>query len=180
MTTIIKGRYPGALWKPINVNYSKGGNRPRLFIVHVMQGTLAGTDAWFHDPISTVSAHFGVGRNGTVIQWVNTEDIAWHAVAANSRSIGVEHEGWSGEPLTHLQLEATAELFKWASRQYPAISDWLNTRPDTGSGLSWHGLGGQAWGNHPGCPGAPIIHQLPEILIQAAAVRSVDQIPKGA
>src|SRR5260221_290122 len=108
MTTIIKGRYPGALWKPINVNYSKGGNRPRLFIVHVMQGTLAGTDAWFHDPISTVSAHFGVGRNGTVIQWVNTEDIAWHAVAANSRSIGVEHEGWSGEPLTHLQLEATA------------------------------------------------------------------------
>src|SRR5258708_16852944 len=111
--TLVKGRYPLALWKPINVNYSKGGNVPRLHIVHIMQGTLAGTDAWFRDPISTVSAHFGVGKDGTVIQWVNTEDTAWHAVAANHKSIGVEHEGFSGEPLTHLQLQATAELFGW-------------------------------------------------------------------
>lgn len=163
-STTIKGRYPPALWRPINVNYSIGGNRPRLAIAHIMQGTLLGTDRWFRNPVSTVSAHFGVGEDGTVLQWVNTEDIAWHAVAANDHSIGIEHEGWSGEPLTSLQLEATAEIFGWAIKEYPAISDWLNTRPDTGSGLSWHGLGGIAWGNHPNCPGLPVVHQLPEIL----------------
>ena len=162
--TVVKGRYPLALWRPINVNYSKGGNEPRLLIVHIMQGTIDGTDSWFRNPISTVSAHFGVAKDGTVIQWVNTEDIAWHAVAANPISIGVEHEGFSGEPLTNLQLDATAELLGWAQTQYPAINDWINTRPDVGSGLSWHGLGGIAWGNHPNCPGAPIVHQLPEIL----------------
>lgn len=160
----MRGRYPLAQWKPINVNYSTSANRPRLVIAHIMQGTLAGTDVWFRNPVSAVSAHFGVGKDGTVIQWVNTDDIAWHAVEANDHSIGIEHEGFSGEPLTTRQLEATAEIFGWANHEYPAISDWLNTRPDTGSGLSWHGLGGIAWGNHPNCPGAPIVHQLPEIL----------------
>lgn len=158
------GQYPAADWRPIPVNYSPGGNTPRLLIVHMMQGTLDGTEEWFRDPASTVSAHFGVGRDGTVRQWVATDDIAWHAVAANPYSIGVEHEGYSGEPLTHKQLDATALLFRWVHETYPAVSRWLNTRPDDGSGLSWHGLGGRAWGNHLDCPGAPVVHQLRDIL----------------
>jgi hypothetical protein len=165
------GHYPQAQWRPITINYSAQRNRPRLLIAHIMQGTLAGTDAWFRDPESQVSAHFGVAKSGEVIQWVNTNDQAWQAVAANGYSIGVEHEGWSGQPLTSAQLDAAAAILAWAAGQYPAIDLWLNTRPETGSGLSWHGLGGLAWGNHPDCPGPAIVHQLGDILEHAIELR---------
>lgn len=163
-----QGRCPLAAWKPIDANFTRGGNRPRLLIVHIMQGSLAGTDSWFRNPASQVSSHFGVGRDGTVIQWVSTTDIAWHAAAANDHSIGVECEGFSGQPLTSVQLDQVAEIFGWAHKNYPSISEWLNSRPDTGSGLSWHGLGGPAWGGHPDCPGTPVVHQLGEILKTSA------------
>ena len=166
-TIVVPGRYPAAEWRPIDVNFMSGGNSPRLAIVHVMEGSLAGTDSWFRNPASEVSAHFGVGRDGTVIQWVNAGDIAWHAAAADDHSIGIETEGDSGEPLTPAQVGAVAGIFRWAHQHYPNIHAWLNTRPDNGSGLSWHGLGGAAWGNHPDCPGDPIRHQLGEILATA-------------
>lgn len=159
--------YPGAQNKAIDVNYAAGGNRPRLLIVHIMEGTLQGTDSWFRNPASQVSAHFGTGRDGTLYQWVSTGDRAWHAMAANSYSIGVENEGDSGEELTALQLEVLAELLAWAHDQYPDIALWLNTRPYDGRGLSWHGLGGAPWGNHPDCPGLPIVRQLREVLDKA-------------
>lgn len=152
------------------VNFTAGGNFPRLMVEHIMQGTLEGTDSWFHNPDSRVSAHFGVGRDGRIIQWVDTGDQAWHAAAANSYSVGVEHEGFSGEPLTDAQLDADAELLSWLHEKHPDIAVWTNSRPFTGRGLSWHGLGGTAWGNHPNCPGAPVVHQLAEIVGTAKAL----------
>lgn len=165
----IPGLFPGGRWSPIDVNFTRGGNNPRLLIVHHMEGSLAGTDSWFRNPVSRVSAHFGVGKDGTLVQWVSVRDIAWHAAAANDHSIGVECEGFHTEPLTSQQVDVLALLFEWAHRDYPAVSAWLNSRPDTGSGLSWHGLGGIAWGNHPDCPGIPAVHQLGEILRVATA-----------
>lgn len=165
-TPVTNGHFPHASWRPV-VNYTTGGNQPRLLICHIMEGTLDGTDAWFRDPVSQVSAHFGVGRDGTVWQWVLPADQAWHAAAANPYSIGVEHEGWSGQPLTSDQLASTAAILAWAHQLYPDIKLWPNTRPDTGSGLSWHGLGGVPWGNHPNCPGTPVVHQLADILTHA-------------
>lgn len=156
--------YPEAQKRAIDCNYRAGGNRPRLLIVHIMEGTLEGTDSWFRNPASEVSAHFGTGRDGTLYQWVSTDDQAWHAVAANAYSIGVENEGDAGERLTTVQLDVLAKLFAWAHRSYPDIALWLNTRPYSGQGLSWHGLGGWPWGNHPDCPGLPIREQLAEVL----------------
>lgn len=161
--------YPGADKKAIDVNFSRGGDRPRLLIVHIMEGSLAGTDAWFRNPTSQVSAHFGTGRGGELVQWVSTADTAWHAAAANSYSIGVENEGRSGQQLTELQLERLAALLAWAHREH-GIKLWLNTRPYSGTGLSWHGLGGAPWGNHPDCPGMPIREQLHEIVAGAEAL----------
>jgi N-acetyl-anhydromuramyl-L-alanine amidase AmpD len=37
------------------------------------------------------SAHFVVGQDGTVIQAVDLGDVAYHAHAANRRSVGIEH-----------------------------------------------------------------------------------------
>ena len=161
--------YAKAAQRPIRANYWTGGNAPRLVICHIMQGTLLGTDAWFRNEESEVSAHFGVGKTGQVFQWVDTDSRAWHAEQANDYSIGVEHEGFAGTPLTAAQIEATAGIFAWARKQYPAIGDWLNVRPFKGSGLSWHGLGGAEWGDHPGCPSPAIVAQLPDILAKSKA-----------
>ena len=162
--------FAGAANKAIDINYTPGGNAPRLFIVHIMEGTLAGTDSWFRNEAAQVSAHFGAGRAGELYQWVGTANRAWHAMAANSYSIGCECEGdiETGErTLTAPQLEKVAAAYAWAHEVYPAISLWLNTRPFTGTGLSWHGLGGADWGNHPDCPGDGIRGQLGEILARA-------------
>jgi hypothetical protein len=156
--------YTRATWKPLTVNFHKGGITPRILVVHIMQGTLDGTDAWFRNPVSQVSAHFGVRHNGQMVQWVDTDDRAWHAAAANEYAIGVEHSGFAGQSLTSHQIESTGQLLAWVHRKYPDISLWLNKRPFTGSGLSWHGLGQVQWGNHPGCPGSSIVHQLHDIL----------------
>jgi hypothetical protein len=154
-------KYPGAQWRPLTVNFNRGGNKPKLFIVHIMQGSLAGTDSWFHNPAAQVSAHFGVGKDGTIYQWVNTSDTAWHAANANRVSIGCECEGFAGHPLTAAQVNAVSKLYAWAHKAHE-IPLWLAKRPE-GSGLAWHGLGGASWGGHTGCPGAPVVAQLPDI-----------------
>ena len=162
--------FEGATNRSIDVNYTPGGNRPRLFIVHIMEGTLAGTDSWFRNPAAQVSAHFGAGRQGELYQWVGTTNRAWHAMTANDYSIGCETEGdlETGErTLTKPQLEMVARAYHWSAKAYPDIALWLNLRPFTGQGLSWHGAGGAAWGDHPDCPGEGIRAQLPEILKRA-------------
>ncbi len=59
-------------------NYSsRQGVAPEAVVVHIMQGTLAGCDSWFTSPASQVSAHFGVGKDGTVHQYVALADAAW-------------------------------------------------------------------------------------------------------
>lgn len=156
--------WAGAAKHPIGVNYTWGGCTPRLVIVHVMQGTLAGTDSWFKNRAASASAHFGVGRDGSAIQWVGTGHQAWHACGANSYAIGVETEGYATTALTAAQVEKIAALFRWAARKHDGVRLWLNTRPLSGSGLSYHGAGGSAWCSHYGCPGPPRVRQLDDIV----------------
>jgi N-acetylmuramoyl-L-alanine amidase len=42
-----------------------------------MSGTLRGTDSWFRNPASQVSAHFGIGMGGEVHQYVDLGNVAW-------------------------------------------------------------------------------------------------------
>lgn len=154
----------------VPVNHWKGGITPRLYVVHIMQGYMQGTYETFLNPYNQVSSHFAIGNgtegvaDGEIWQFVRVTDTAWHNANGNPYSIGVESAGFSGNPLTDAQVESHARLFEWAHDLYPAIAYWRNLRPFTGRGLSWHGLGGQDWGNHPDCPGAPIVTQLPLIL----------------
>lgn len=156
------GIYPKAQWRGPVPN--QGGARsaaPRVGVVHIMEGTLSGTDAWFHNPASQVSAHFGIGKDGTVYQWVDTMAVAWHAAAANGYSVGVEHEGNTGDVLTPAQLAADADLFAWLTPNI-ALTESVS------AGWCGHGQLGAAGGNHPDCPGAPILAQLPGILAAAS------------
>lgn len=63
-------------------------------VLHTMAGTLAGTDARFNTPNVQVSAHYGVGLDGKLYQWVDEDNVAFHAgnYLINQTTIGIEHE----------------------------------------------------------------------------------------
>jgi len=63
-------------------------------IIHITQGSMQSAVSWFKMTRSKVSAHFLVSRAGEVVQMVKLQDVAWHAAPLNTRSIGVEHEGY--------------------------------------------------------------------------------------
>src|ERR1041385_428041 len=157
--------YPAAVNKllPSGVNHNNGGNHPRIFMVHIMVGYMAGTDTIFRNPNTEASAHFGVSRSGSVWQWVRTDDTAWHAFDANTYSIGVEHAGFPWEPLTAAQIKASGHLYAWLHKQYSAIDLWINKRIE-GSGISYHEKFLQWNLDHHSCPGKLIEGQIDDIL----------------
>lgn len=59
-------RMPGATWRPVP-NCTKGGqDSARGVVLHIMQGTLDGSDSWFRNTKSQASGHFGVGKDGRI------------------------------------------------------------------------------------------------------------------
>ncbi len=83
-------------------NYTDASRTPAdvdSIIIHVTQGSYAGSISWFQNPESQVSTQYVVrSADGEVTQMVEEEDIAWHARSWNGRSIGIEHEGFIDDP----------------------------------------------------------------------------------
>lgn len=88
---------------------------------------MVGTDSWFQNPTSQVSAHFGVGKNGEIHQYVDINNVAWGNGVVNKPSwpllianvnpnyytVSIEHEGQSGDQFTEAQYQATLALHRW-------------------------------------------------------------------
>ena len=120
--------YPPAAWRPAHRgNYSPEYNRERdvnidKIIIHVAQGSYAGTLNWFQDSRAGSSAHYTVGRSGRVGQSVHNADVAWHAGwwAYNKRSIGIEHAGYVSNPnsFSIAMYNASARLTAWLCRRH--------------------------------------------------------------
>lgn len=107
-----------------NRRKGRDGFRPEAVVVHIMEGTLAATDSWFSTPTSQVSAHYGVGKDGTIHQYVGEADTAFHAgrvwkpvwdgikpsVNPNLYTIGIEHEGEGESEWPDAMYTASARL----------------------------------------------------------------------
>lgn len=109
-------------------NFAEGrqGHRVQALVIHIMEGSMEGTLAWFRNPTSRVSSHYGVSRKGEVVQYVDDDDTAYHAgnvdrptadlvkqnagVNPNLWTIGIEHEGKADQEPTAAQMVASAEL----------------------------------------------------------------------
>jgi N-acetyl-anhydromuramyl-L-alanine amidase AmpD len=112
--------YPLAEWQPATPSNYTASDRPTTYpldhvIIHVTQETYAGTLSIFQNPKKNVSAHYLVrSADGHVAQCVREADVAWHAGNwdRNTRSIGVEHEGWVDQPayFTDVLYERLARL----------------------------------------------------------------------
>ena len=138
-------------------------------VLHIQEGSESGTDAWFHNPASKVSAHFGNPKTGPLDQWVEVGTVAWAEVDGNTNWISVENEGNSGDTLTASQVENAAQLLAWLHTGF-GVPLVVSDNPQTTPGLTGHGLGGAAWGGHTDCPGAPILNQRQQIIDHAAQI----------
>jgi N-acetyl-anhydromuramyl-L-alanine amidase AmpD len=98
--------YPPAEWQPASTANYTVSDRPWTYaidrvIIHVTQETYSDALAIFADPQKKVSAHYVIrSADGHVAQCVREADVAWHAGnwGYNTRSIGIEHEGWVDRP----------------------------------------------------------------------------------
>lgn len=75
-----------------NMYIGRGGNKVNYLILHSMAGSFAGSEAWFKNPKSQVSAHYLVSKTGQLLNMVRPENRAWHCYLLNGTSIGIEHE----------------------------------------------------------------------------------------
>lgn len=170
-------RIPFARWRGVIPNKTPGAIRSHMgMVMHIEEGTEAGTDSWFHNSKAKVSAHAGVSKSGDCDQWVDSSDEAWAEAAGNPFWFSVEFEGRSGERLTDAQVSTGARIYGWGRNLWdwpPQITDNMNLR-----GLAWHGMGGAAWGGHYNCPGDPIKAQRPDI-IKAAFPPTVTPVLVG-
>lgn len=102
------------------------GQHPEAIVIHVITGSLKSADGWFNNPVANVSAHYGVGIDGQIHQYVAETDTAYHAgivvnptaplvqdrpnLNPNFYTIGVEHEGQPEDAWTEAQATASAAL----------------------------------------------------------------------
>jgi N-acetyl-anhydromuramyl-L-alanine amidase AmpD len=172
--------YPGAKFVPITLANTGGPmqrNKVRLFVIHIAQGAnQSGVDSWFNDPAAKVSAHFSISRTGVVHQYVKLDWVSWAEQDYNDVAISIEHCGFSGQTLTARQLAASTKLLTWLHGQFPHVP-LVRTANPNGTGVIGHGELGIPGGDHPDCPGNPVLGQFDRALRLYPARPSVTRLP---
>lgn len=154
-------------------NHYQGRNGYHIthITLHIMVGHLTGTDSVFNHP-SGASAHYGIGADGTIHQYVSENDGSWSDAnyASNNSTISIEHEGgMNGIPCTQACMNASAKLCADIARRY----GWTHL---------WHdGCNGNIWlhreipgTDHYGCP-----DRAPNSLDVTYVINTANQLLKG-
>ena len=110
-------------------------------VIHIIDGSQQSADATFLDNHlnDRRSAHYSIGRDGTIHQYVHEQDTAFHAgvvvnpswaqikkngtsyVNPNFYTIGIEHDGKADSEWTPAMYEASAGLLRSMSARYPKL-----------------------------------------------------------
>lgn len=141
----------GITWIDSPNHYSgRNGYTITHITLHIMVGHLAGTDSVFKNAGSQASAHYGIGADGTIHQYVSESDGSYSDAnfVSNNSTVSIEHEGGMvGVPCTQACMDASARLCADIARR----QGWTHL---------WHdGLNGNIWlhreipgTDHYGCP----------------------------
>lgn len=92
--------------------------------------TLEETTKWFQNPKAEVSAHFTIGKDGSIVQNVSTFDRAWHAGVSkdimgrekvNAFSVGIELVNLNDgkDPYPQQQVLVTRFLIGHLKKRFP-------------------------------------------------------------
>lgn len=114
------------VWRDANGNPTRFGWRPDMVVLHIMEGSLSGTDAWFQNPTAGGSSTYGVGKSGAVHQYAceswapkansnankSTARLVLErgSVNPNFYTISIEHEGFTGNPWPDALFIKSAQL----------------------------------------------------------------------
>jgi hypothetical protein len=121
-----------------NVGY--GAQGPIAIVNHIAEGTVAGCDSWFSNPAAGASTSFALNGQ-TIHQYVRAPYYGWaHGVIANPSdrflrlqrealdrglgsnpnvwALGIEHEGYTGNPMPAAQWSMTIWLAAWLAQTY--------------------------------------------------------------
>lgn len=181
-------RMPGALWRPIPASTTRI-TQYDILCFHTMVGSLWGTDAYFRQG-SGVNSHFGVGGDGTIVQWVDTAFRSganlngnWHIISVETADIGPEFPAWdtgdaSQVPAwTNGQVEACAEIARWAHDTHGIPLALIPDSKVGRRGVGYHRqgvpgymvAGGEQWSTAygKGCPSPRRIAQIPSVITRA-------------
>lgn len=104
-----------------NYTAGRGGHTIDHITLHIMAGYLAGTDATFANPAVQTSAHYGIGADGTIHQYVDEKNTAWSDgnALSNATGISIEHEGGIPQAkCTRACMDASAQLCADIARRY--------------------------------------------------------------
>jgi N-acetylmuramoyl-L-alanine amidase len=128
-----------------NFWHGRPNGPPIALVIHTMGGSLEGCDSWFGQSISQVSAHYGVGLEGSIHQYVRLGDRAWangvlepgnlwpgpDNVNPNDVTVSVETEdlGHASQEVTDAEYESTRYACQQALEAYPDI-EWLLSHDD--------------------------------------------------
>lgn len=106
-------------------NWSRLSYQKKGIILHWIVGELSAADATFKNPSRNASAHYGIGSNGEIHQYVEDKWSAWHAGVwhYNKHYIGIEHAGGqmvgkNRKKPTKEAHEASAKLVAWLCHEY--------------------------------------------------------------
>lgn len=101
---------------------SRNGVKIDMVVMHFTDGPTArgAIDRFLRqvDPHGRVSAHYIIDRNGDIYQMVADDDKAWHAKAANPRSIGIEHVAVENQLMSPEQEKSSVALVGWLIATY--------------------------------------------------------------
>lgn len=102
--------------KIISRNFTPGRQNlgSPFVVIHTYNGVGTSLYSWFNSEQAQVSAHFAVMHDGTIEQYVELNDTAWHSGNswANTQSVGIEHQDNGKSEYTDIQMQATAWLIK--------------------------------------------------------------------
>lgn len=129
-------------------NFStRGGRAVDLIVVHDCEGSYVGSIAWFANPASQVSAHIILREDGAeAVQMVDFANKAWHAVAFNPRSIGIEMAGFATKGFGAPEWQVAANIVAYLLHEFQIPCQW--SHGGLGPGFTSHFDLGAAGGGH--------------------------------
>ena len=123
-----EAQFPGTEWFPTSCTNkctpTRAGKKVELILIHDTEGSWNASVATLQNDANK-SAHYIIGTDGRMGQFVTEETLAWHCGNShyNARSIGIEHVGYSTKPYPEAEYAASAKLALHLTTKYAIPRD---------------------------------------------------------